>query len=194
MVLTVDRGNRFMRRQRAFQIAAILALLGLGACEHMGVFEPYREVSCFQAAKVSLKDAIAMAEGRDARALDADYRQDEEMGCLNGMPGAYDVTLLAGGRIYTVSVDAGTRAMGPRAPSGAMNALLGGGPRIEGSAAEMARMLPAMSVNISQAIDTAEEDGGKVMAAWIEAQDGKPGYTVKLVRQGRVRLGWIAGG
>lgn len=182
-----------MRHAHAFRIAAIAALLGLAGCEHMGVFEPFREVSCFQAAKVSLKDAIAVAEGQDARALDADYRQDEEMGCLNGIPGEYDVTLLAGGRIYTVSVDAGTRAIGPRQPSGAMNALLGGGPRIEGSAADMARMLPTMTVNLSQAIETAEEDGGKVMAAWIEAQNGKPGYTVKLVRQGRVRMGWIAG-
>jgi hypothetical protein len=183
-----------MRHAQAFRIVAIAGLFGLAGCEHMGVFEPFREVSCFQAAKVSLKDAIDAAEGQDARALDADYRQDEEMGCLNGIPGAYDVTLLSGNRIYTVSVDAGTRVQGPRLPSGAMNALLGGGPHIEGSSADMARMLPTLQVRMSQAIDTAEEDGGKVMAAWIEAHNGKPGYTVKLVRQGRVRVGWIAGG
>jgi uncharacterized membrane protein YkoI len=174
------------------RIAAAAALLGLGGCEHLGVFEPFREVACFEAAKVSLKDAIATAEAGDGRALDADYRQDEEMGCLQNDPGAYDITLLTGGRISTVSVDARTRAIGPREESGVMTALLGASP-FPGSPADMARMVPRLGIDISQAIDIAEQQGGKAMVAWIEEKNGKAGYTVKLVERGRVRETWIDG-
>jgi hypothetical protein len=104
------------------------------------------------------------------------------------------VTLLEGGKIRAVSVDARSRAVGAQPESTVMNALLGGGPRVEGSPAEMARMLPTMSMNMTEAIETAEQDGGKVMAAWIETKNGKPGYTVKLVQNGRVRVGWVEGG
>jgi uncharacterized membrane protein YkoI len=177
---------------RSFRFLIVTAFVGLAGCEHSGVFEPFREVSCFEAARVSLKDAIAAAEGGDARAIDADYRLDEEMGCLTGDPGVYDITLLAGSRIITVSVDARTRTVGPREESGVMNALFGGSP-FEGSPVDMARMVPRLGIDISQAIDTAEKDGGKAMVAWIEAKNGRAGYTVKLVERGRIRETWIDG-
>jgi uncharacterized membrane protein YkoI len=177
---------------RSLRLAAAAACFGLAACEHSGVFEPFREVSCFEAARVSLKDAIASAEGGDGRAIDADYRLDEEMGCLTGDPGVYDITLLAGGRISTVSVDARTRQVGPREASGAMNALFGGSP-FEGSPVDMARMVPRLGIDISQAVELAEKDGGKAMVAWVEAKNGRAGYTVKLVERGRIRETWIDG-
>ena len=126
-----------------------VALLALAGCEHLGIFEPAREVTCFQAARVSLKNAIAAVEADGGTVLDADYRQDEDLGCLRNDPGVYDVTLLAGGRIMTVSVDARTGQTGLRQDSGAMNALLGGSP-FPGSPADMARAVPNLAANISK--------------------------------------------
>jgi uncharacterized membrane protein YkoI len=54
-------------------------------------------------------------------------------------------------------------------------------------------MLPGLAIDISQAINIAERQGGKAVSAWIEAKDGKPGYTVKIVQNGRVRVMWVEG-
>jgi uncharacterized membrane protein YkoI len=179
---------------RAWHVPPILVAvaLGLGACGHIGAFEPFREVSCFQAARISLKDAIAAAEANGGRTLDADYRQDEEMGCLQGDPGSYDVTLLQGGRIDVVSVDARSGRVGPHEEAPVLSALLGG-QRFEGSPSDMVRIIPMLSTTIGQAIDVAERQGGRAMVAWIEEQNGRPGYTIKLVERGRVRVTWING-
>jgi uncharacterized membrane protein YkoI len=170
----------------------VVAMLGIGGCGHLGVFEPAREVQCFEAAKVSLKDAIAAAEARGGKVLDADYRQDEELGCLRNNPGVYDITLLVDGKISVVSVNARSGDVGPREEESVMNFLFGGA-RFEGSPVDMARAMPGMSIDISQAIDIAEEQGGRAMVTWIERKDGKPGYTVKLVQRGRVHKTWIPG-
>jgi hypothetical protein len=177
-----------------FTLVATLALIGLSGCEHVGVFEPFREVECLERAQVSLKNAIVAAEADGGRALDADYRQEEEMGCLRGIPGVYDVTLLRNGKIEVVSVDARTANVGPHEEANVMNLLLGGGARFEGSPADMARMVPRMPIAMSRAIDVAEGQGGKAISAWIEAKDGKSGFTVKVVEKGRVRVTWIDGG
>jgi hypothetical protein len=127
---------------RLLRTIAASALLGVAGCAgHLGEFEPFRKVACFEAARVSLNDAIAVAEEQGGNAIDADYRQDEEMGCLQNNPGVYDITLLVSGRITVVSVDARSRQVGPRQEAGVMNALLGG-ERFEGSPADMARMGP----------------------------------------------------
>lgn len=181
-----------MTPTQRFRIAAAAALLGITGCEHLGVFEPFREVACFEAARVSLKDAIAAGEAGNGRAIDADYRQDEEMGCLQNDPGVYDITLLTGGRISTVSVDARTRAVGPREEAGVMTALLGASP-FPGSPAEMTRIVPRLGIGISQAIDIAERQGGKAMVAWVEEKNRRAGYTVKLVERGQVHETWVDG-
>jgi uncharacterized membrane protein YkoI len=183
-----------MNFARSFPPLLLVAGLGITGCEHVGEFEPYREVACLEAARISLKQAIAAAEAAEnGRVLDADYRQDEEMGCLRDNPGAYDVTLLAGGKISVVSVDARSGQVGPRQEEGVMNALLAGG-RFEGSPADMARIVPRLSMTAVQAIDAAEQQGGSAMVTWIEERNGKPGYTVKLVQRGRVRVTWIEAG
>ena len=179
------------RRNLSYLVLAAM-LPGLAGCEHLGIFEPFREVSCFEAATVSLSDAVSIAQGGDGRALDADYRQDQEMGCLQGDPGVYDITLLASGMIYTVSVDAKTRQIGPRQVSNVTTQLLSGSP-FPGSPADMARIVPRLSIDMLQAIDIAEQQGGKAMVAWIEEMDGRAGYTMKLVQGGRVRETWILG-
>ena len=172
-------------------VGLLLALTGLTACEHVGVFEPFREVECLERARVSLKDAITAAEARGGIVLDSNFREDEEMGCLNNNPGAYDVTMLGGTQLFVVSVDANTGSVGPRQPANVLTALMGGGPRFEGSPSEMARIAPAMTTTISQAVDSAQQDGGRAMAAWVEAKNGKPGYTVKVVKNGRVQVTWV---
>jgi hypothetical protein len=182
-----------MNRARLLSLAALIPLAGLVGCEHAGVFEPFREVECLERAPVSLRDAIAAAEAGGATALDADYRQDEELGCEMGAAGAYDVTLVQNRTISLVSVDARTAAPGPRQPEGVMNALFGSGARFEGSPAYMAQMSARMTIPLSEAVRRAEMDGGKALAAWIEAKDGRPGYTVKVVKEGRVDVTWIDG-
>jgi uncharacterized membrane protein YkoI len=182
-----------MIRMRSSAPLIATALLGLAGCaEHLGIFEPLREVACFQAARVSLGDAIATAEGGNGRAIDADYRQDEEMGCLQNDPGVYDITLLAGNRIEVVSVDARTRQVGPRESAGVLSALLSG-ERFEGSPSDMVRIVPRLGIDMNQAIGIAEQQGGKAMVAWVEAKNGRAGYTVKLVERGRVRVTWVDG-
>jgi uncharacterized membrane protein YkoI len=180
--------NRFIPDSMAF----IVALIGMTACEHVGIFEPFREVECLQRAKVSLKEAIATAESSGGKALDADFREDEEMGCLGDNPGAYDITFLAGETISVVSVNARSGVLGPREDASVMNVLFGSA-RFEGSSVDMARSVPALGIGISQAITIAERQGGKAMSAWIEAKDGMAGYTVKVVKNGRVRVTWVDG-
>ena len=172
---------------------AMFVALGIVGCGHLGEFEPFREVSCVDAAKISLKDAITAAEGAGGKVLDADYRQDDEMGCIKGDAGVYDVTLLSKATIEVVSVDARSGEVGPRANASVMNALLAGG-RFEGSPANMARVVPKLSMRAAEAIDIAERQGGKAMVAWIDEKDGHPGYVVKLVQRGRVHVVWVDGG
>ena len=180
-------------RLPGYFILAVLALTGLTGCEHVGVFEPFREVECIQRARISITEAIAVAQADGGKVLEADYRQDDEMGCLRGNPGQYDITLLQDGRIAALSVDAESGRAGPRSDQNVMNALLRAGNRFEGSPADMARMMPDMEIGMSQAIGTAQKDGGIALSAWIEAKDGEPGYTVKVVENGRVRVTWVAG-
>jgi hypothetical protein len=57
----------------------------------------------------------------------------------------------------------------------------------------MVRIVPRLGIDISQAIGIAEQQGGKAMVAWVEAKNGRAGYTVKLVERGRVRVTWVDG-
>ena len=173
------------------RMAAILMMTVLAGCGHLGIFEPYREVSCLAHARLSLTEAIAAAQQGGGTALDADYREDEEMGCLGDNPGVYDITLFGPGEITAVSVDANTGKVGPRQQAGVMNALFSSGIRFEGSSGDMARLIPGLSMTLSEAISMTERQGGKALAAWVEVRDQKPGYTVKTVQNGRVYVAWV---
>ena len=178
---------------RVLAPAIFVPLLALSGCEHAGIFEPFREVECLQRAPINLQLAVARAEAGGGKALDADYRQDEELGCERGKAGVFDVTLFANGTISVVSVDAATGVLGAPEPENVMNAIFGGGPRVEGSPADMADMSLGMPLALGEAIRSAEQGGGKAMAGWIEAKDGRPGYTLKVVERGRVNVIWLPG-
>jgi uncharacterized membrane protein YkoI len=176
-------------RKASFAIGVLLVLAG---CGHFAHFEPYREVTCFAAARVSLAEAIEKARGGEGRVLDADYRLDDELGCIQDDPGTYDISIYQDGRISDVSVNARTGEIGPRVPEGVMTALIGGHPFV-GSHADMVALIPRLKIIMPQAIAIAERQGGKAMVAWIDEQNGKAGYTVKLVIEGRVRGTFVDG-
>jgi hypothetical protein len=77
--------------------------------------------------RAPLREAVAIAESGGGKALDADYREDEEMGCLRNDAGTYDITLVTAGKIGVVSVGARSGQVGPQQEAGVMTVLLGGG-------------------------------------------------------------------
>src|ERR1051325_5270961 len=88
-------------------IIGVILLVAVGGCAlNPTEIEPYREVSYFEAAKVSLRDAVEAAEIEGGKAIDAAYRQVREMGCLERDAGYYDVTVLIGDTLSKVSIDA----------------------------------------------------------------------------------------
>jgi len=180
-----------MRSLRLFSVSG-LALAIIAGCAD---FEPFRNVSCFEAARLSLADAIATAERQGGQAIKAAYRQDSEFGCLQNNPGIYEVALLSGGMVRVVSVDARSGQMGPHTNAVAVG-LLGEGLLekifVRGHVPAV-NAAPAVALTISEAAELAEEDGGKAMVAWVDNNEGKPGYRVKLVENGKTRTAWVDG-
>jgi hypothetical protein len=174
----------------------ISSAFGLTGCAYdLTEVEPYREVACFQAAKVSLRDAVEAAEIEGGRAIDAAYREVREMGCLERDAGYYDVTVLVDGKLSLVSVDAASEQISPRKEQG-FGREIGGQffeRLFEGSPEKHAAAAARMQVHLHQAIDKAEKDGGKVMEARAEEKDGRSGYTMKLVDHGKLRVTWVDG-
>jgi len=173
------------------------ALIGISGCALNPMeIEPYREVSCFQAAKVSLKDAVEAAERNGGNAIEADYIQDKEMGCVQGEPGYYEVTLLSGPKLTTVSVDARSKLVGTPVAEPTTRGLLNGDileRLFEPSPASRAGIVPKVSITLLEAIAVAEKGGGKAMEADIAMNDAKPGYTIKLVEKGKLHTTWVDG-
>jgi hypothetical protein len=170
------------------------ALLVVSGCAGI---EPFRNVACFEAAKVSLKSAVALAEQQGGQAIDAAYRQDRELGCLQMDPGVYDVTLLSGNDLRVVSVDAKSGEVGSRKtddskPDFGIHDVLE--KVATGGRAPKPDIVPELAITITQATDIAERDGGKAMVAWADTNDSEPGYRVKLVENGKTRTAWVGGG
>jgi hypothetical protein len=176
---------------RRAHLFVAMVLLGLAGCADMAEFKPAMEVSCFQAARVSLKEAVSVAEEGGGRAIDVGYRPNADWGCAQDHPGVYDVRLYVDGEIRVVSVHARSMAMGSQEEKGMMLAAMEGSGHEESSLADMALMVPGPSIDISKAVDIAERHGGKAMAAWIEPRNGQPGYRVKLAEHGRIKVTWV---
>ncbi len=158
---------------------------------HAGIFEPLREVECLERARISLEEAIAIAQQNGGTVVDADYRQDEELGCLRGKAGAYDITVADGPKITTVSIDAASGKPDNRELAEVMSTLFEEGLHFEGSPSDMARIAPALSISMSEAVERAKSHGGMALSAWIDRNGQTIGYAVKIVQQGRVHTIWI---
>jgi uncharacterized membrane protein YkoI len=153
-------------------------------------------VFCVQRARVSLKDAVQSAEKQGGRAVDAHFRQDEELGCLSNKPGYYEVTLLSGGALKTVDVDARSSQADsrPREDESLLKSISKFLDRFAERAAADPSAASRVRLSMQAAIDRAAEPNAKVVAAQLEQRDGTLGYEVKLVENGRVKLAWVAAG
>ena len=185
-----------MMRSQMLSMLFLPILIGTGGCALNPIeIEPFREVSCFEAAKVSLHDAVEAAQIEGGVAIDAAYRQPEEMGCLEGNAGYYDVTVLVEGKLVPVSVDARSRQIQPRLEQGVVRDVMGQyfERLAEGSPAQRVPIAEREKLHLGDAIAIAERSGGKAMEARVQARGGKPGYSVKLVDHGKLRMNWIDG-
>jgi hypothetical protein len=174
-------------------ILVLCAVLGAAGCattsgQHV---EPYRDVSCFGHARVSLAEAIAAAErARGATVVDAEYNCEQEMGCLAGNPGGYDVTFFADGRLSRVRVCPETGRVDPP-PRASLRDVLDLDFLFDWPESEMLKAGPAAaaaSMSMRDAVAAAETRGGKAMAAHVRSGPGGPSYVIELVEQSRVRL------
>ena len=184
-----------MTRPTAAALLIASAFAVAGCAYDLTEVEPYREVACFEGAKVSLRDAVEAAEIEGGRAIDAAYREVREMGCLERDAGYYDVTVLIDGKLSQVSVDAASEQIVPRKAQG-FGREIGGQffeRLFEGSPEKHAAAAARMTVHLHQAIDKAEKDGGKVMEARADEKGGRAGYTLKLVDHGKLRVTWVDG-
>jgi uncharacterized membrane protein YkoI len=173
---------------------AIPLLVGCGTV--LSEAEPAKDVFCVQRASVSLKDAVETAEKQGGRAVDAHFRQDEELGCLTNKPSYYEVTLLSRGELKTIDVDARSKLAenSPKGDASILKRVTKFLDRLVETAPSDASAAPRVRLSLPAAIDRAAEPNAKVVAAGLEERDGMIGYTVKLVEDGRLKLEWVAAG
>jgi uncharacterized membrane protein YkoI len=185
-----------MRRGHAY-LFLLFAALPLGGCATaFSDAEPIKDVECVQQAPVSLRQAVETAERQGGRAVDAHFRQDEELGCLTNKPSYFDVTLLTDGKLRTVSVDAHSNVVEPGAPGDApiwkrisrsLDRLFERG----ASAPEAAARVP---VTLPEAVATVEGPRTKIVAAQLDEKGDRFGYSVKLVEGGKLKFAWVDAG
>ena len=198
--MVIDSKIRIFSLRARKSLAAVLAAaaFALGGCSTtLSQFEPAREVTCVEAAKVSLREAVEAAEKQGGHVIDIHYHQDDELGCLLNKPGYYDVTLLDRGSLVSLSVDVRSKVIAAKPAatnlwetSGRyLNKIFADDPK------ERGRIASTMAPEMLDAIAKAEKSGGKALKAYIDTRNGKPGYVVKVVEHGgKVRTTWIDGG
>ena len=178
-------------------LASFLFALPLGGCATaISDAEPIKAVQCVQRAPVSLKQAVETAEQQGGRAVDAHFRQDEELGCLTNKPSYYEVTLLSGGKLRTVNVDARTNAVEARAPdeTSVWKRISKTLDRLFERPATAPGAAPVVPVTLPEAVARVEAPGTKIVAAQLDQKGDRLGYTVKLVEQGKLKFAWVDAG
>ena len=185
-----------MRRQ--FQCLALL-LFGLpfgGCATAISDAEPSKDVACVQRAPVSLRQAVETAEQQGGRAVDAHFRQDEELGCLTNKPSYYEVTLFSAGKLRTVNVDAYTNIVEARAPdeTSVWKRVSKSLDRLFERPASAPGAAPLVPVTLPEAVARVEAPGTKIVAAQLDQKGDQFGYTVKLVEQGKLKFAWVDAG
>lgn len=174
----------------------ITAIPFLGGCVGtLSEAEPSKDVFCVQRAPVSLKDAVETAEKQGGRAVDAHFRQDEELGCLTNKPSHYEVTLLSRGSLKTVDVDArSNQAQNRPNNESILKRISKFLDRFGEPQPPDASVAPRVKLSLPAAIDEVEEPNARAVAAELEQKNGVLGYIVKLVENGRLKLAWVAAG
>ncbi len=167
-----------------------------GCAEMLSRVEPFREVTCSQFAKISLKDAVETAEQRGGTAVESHFHQREELGCLVGQPAYYEVTLISEGRLSFTSVNARSNEIESYRSQRTIFERIDQffGTIVEDDPATKASLSRSVSVSLRDAIAIAEKSGGKAMKANIAKKGTKVGYTVKLVEHSKLRVAWVDGG
>jgi uncharacterized membrane protein YkoI len=190
-------GACFLNMQRPVAGSSILIFAAISLLGGCATALPSKDVFCVQRASVSLKDAVETAEKQGGgRAVDAHFRQDEELGCLTNKPSYYEVTLLSRGALETVDVDARSSQaqMRLRRDESLLKRISKLLDRLVEPAAPDARVAPRVRLSLPAAIEKAEEPNAKAVAAELEQKGGMLGYEVELVENGRLKRAWVAAG
>jgi uncharacterized membrane protein YkoI len=135
------------------------------------------EIKAFDAAKVSLADAVMAAEKQGGVATEAEF--DVHKGV-----GSYDVTLIANNKLRRVSVDSQTAQIGP-AKDNVIERALDRDDLSEGQAVQTAK------VHLADAVAAAEKQGGKAIDAGAERENGKTVYKIEIVEAGETKTVWV---
>jgi hypothetical protein len=180
---------------RLLAVSFIVAT-GLSACASNDHIEPYRDVACFERAAVSLSEAIIFAQGaRNALVIDAEYNCQEELGCLSGNPGGYDITYYDNGRLDRVNVCPVTGAVRPPLQRSGLQRIAGLDFLFDWPESEMTRAAPIVAsapVSMLEAVGNAESARGlKAMASHVKTEGGKTYYAIELVDSGRIYLALV---
>jgi hypothetical protein len=175
----------------ALALGIVAAALGGCATSSQHV-EPYRDVSCFQRAQISLAQAIATAEQeRGQMAIDAEYNCAAELDCVRGNPGQYRIAFLSEGQLTYVGICPATGRVQNPVEKGALRRILDLDFVFDWPESEMRRSGPLAQqapVTIGEAIAIAERSGGKAMAAHVKSAGDRANYVIEIVDQGRLRV------
>ena len=172
---------------------AIALLVTLGGCatsqHHV---EPYRDIACFQRARVSLGEAIEAAERSQKQVvIDAEYNCAAELDCMRGNPGQYRVTFFTEGRLSRIGICPATGAVQAAVEKGSFRRLMDLDFAFDWPTSEMLKSGPIAArapVTMRDAIATAEATGGKAMAAHVKTDAAKMNYVIEVVDQGQMRI------
>lgn len=175
---------------------SLTLMFGLDACASDRHIEPYRDVSCFNRAAVSLSEAVTFAQdAREGLIIDAEYNCREELGCLRGNPGGYDITYYQDGSLERVNVCPVTGTVRPPLEQGMFQRLLGLDFLYDWPESEMLRGAPVLAsapVSMLAAIERAENARGlNAMAAHARTEGGQTYYAIEIVDNGRIELVFV---
>jgi hypothetical protein len=148
-----------------------------------------------QRAAVPLADAIAAVEKSVRQTVvDAEYNMEHELGCAQGDPGHYDITLYTNGELTRATVDAKSGEVGPGHHEGLARRMLELDVLSDWPEAEMLKGAPAARdarTPMREAVRRAEATGGKALAAHVKTEGKTTSYVIELIRRGRINLAYV---
>jgi len=175
------------------KLSAIGCLLALTGCA-TGPYhiEPYRDVSCLGHAAIPLSDAITAAEtSLGQKVVDAEYNIDNEMACIEGDPGHYDITFYDNGGLKRATVDAGSGKVGPGHKESLVHRLIELDILSDWPESEMlkgGRAAVGAQTTAHEAVRLAAATGGQALAVNVRTESQKTMYVVEVVKVGHISL------